>query len=163
MGISNLGNKHLSEDKVAKVKTHITALETELAELNTNLTAEERKRLGSINEQNKLFVNRDYDFAKNQPDLKAPQVDWEEFERDYKSREVLTHFIDRLETLLQNLKNARILHDHDNYQDALVDYAYTNFMAGTSAAGYEQKQKELGQFFARANKKPSSPVADKNE
>lgn len=160
MAINNLKNTHLSEDKVAKVKSHITGLETELAELNTNLTAEERRKLGSINEQNKLFVNRDYDFYKNQPTLKAPQVDWEEFERDYKSREVLTQFIDRLETLLQNLKNARILHDHDNYQDALVDYAYTNFMAGTSAAGYEQKQKELAQFFADRGRRKATPPTE---
>lgn len=163
MSNKNLGKNHLSEEKVAKIKQHLTALETELAELNASLTPEDRKRLGSINEQNKLFVNRDYDFAKNQPELRSPQVNWEEYEKDYKSREILTSFIDRLEVQLQKLKNERILHDNDNYQDSLVDYAYTNFMVGTGASQYEMKQKELAQFFTRVNKKTSPPVADKKE
>lgn len=163
MSNKNLGKNHLSEEKVAKIKQHLTALEQELADLNASLTPEDRKRLGSINEQNKLFVNRDYDFAKNQPELRSPQVDWEEFEKDFKSREILTSFIDRLEVQLQKLKSERILHDHDNYQDGLIDYAYTNFMVGAGASQYETKQKELAQFFTRANKKTPPPVADKNE
>lgn len=160
MSNKNLGKNHLSEEKVAKIKQHLTALETELAELNASLTPEDRKRLGSINEQNKLFVNRDYDFAKNQPELRSPQVNWEEYEKDYKSREILTSFIDRLEVQLQKLKNERILHDNDNYQDSLVDYAYTNFMVGTGASQYETKQKELGQFFADRGKRKATPPTE---
>lgn len=153
MSINNLRNTHLTEEKVAKANQELTDLEATLAEISINLTGDDRKKYGRINEQNKLFVNRVYDFHKNQPTLQAPQVDWAEFDKDFESRKQLTNLIDRLERLLQNLKNARILHDYDNYQDALVDYAFTNFMVGTSAAGFEPKQKELAQFFARTAKK----------
>lgn len=157
MSISNLRNVHLGEAQVAAVNAAIAQLETELAAISVNLTAEERRRYGSINEQNKLFVNRVHDFHTNQPGQQAPQVNWEEFDKDYESRRHLGSFIDRLEAILQNLKNARTLHDYDNYQDALNDYAYTNYMAGTAAAGYEAKQSELAQFFAsRANKAPEA-------
>jgi hypothetical protein len=57
--------------------------------------------------------------------------------------------IARLESLTTRLKNAKILHDYDNYQAALADYAYANFMAGTSTAGYETKVNEMKQFFSR--------------
>ena len=64
--------------------------------------------------------------------------------------------IARLESLTTRLKNAKILHDYDNYQAALDDYAYTNFMAGTSTPGYETKMNEMKQFFGRttASKTP---------
>ncbi|MFB9121181.1 hypothetical protein ACFFUE_08265 [Bergeyella porcorum] len=160
MSLNNLRNHHLSEEKVTSVIETLAALENALAEVNLNLTPEDRKKYGSINEQNKLFVNRVNDFHKSMPSLQAPQVDWAEFDKDFSSRIHLTTVIDRVETLLQNLKNARILHDYDNYQDALVDYAYTNFMAGTSTPGYEAKQRELAQFFTnrgRRQAKPESP------
>lgn len=157
MSIKNLRNLHLSPEKAEEVKAEMASLESSLAEIQVNLTAEDRQKYGSINENNKLFVNRVADFHRNQPSLQTPQVNWEEFDKDFESRAFLTGIIDRMETVLQSLKNARILHDYDNYQDALVDYAYTSFMAGTSAQGYEVKQNELGQFFLkRAKKKANS-------
>lgn len=152
MSLSNLNNRHLEESKVAQVNNTLTALEQALDSIVINLNTEDRQKYGSINEQNKLFVNRVYDFHKNQPALRTPQVDWEEFDRDYTSRKNISNFIDRLERILQNLKNAKILYDYDNYQDSLVDYAFTNYMAGTSAAGFEAKQSELKQFFAKSKK-----------
>ena len=47
------------------------------------------------------------------------------------------------------LKNAKILHDYDNYQAALTDYAYTSFMAGTATPGYETKMNDIKQFFGK--------------
>lgn len=157
MSLNNLRNHHLSEEKVTSVIEALATLENALAEVSLNLTPEDRKKYGSINEQNKLFVNRVNDFHKSMPSLRAPQVDWAEFDKDFSSRIHLTTVIDRVETLLQNLKNARILHDYDNYQDALIDYAYTNFMAGTSAPGYEAKQRELAQFFVNRGRRQAKP------
>ena len=58
MGLTNLNSVHLSSAKITAAQDAITALETALAEINFNLSAEDRKRYGSINEQNKLFVNK---------------------------------------------------------------------------------------------------------
>ena len=66
--------------------------------------------------------------------------------------------IARLESLTTKLKNAKILHDYDNLQAALTDYAYTNFMAGTGAAGYETKQNNLKQFFTKGVAKNTPPA-----
>lgn len=90
-----------------------------------------------------------YDFNQNQPALSTTQIDWREFNNDYNSRLNMENFITRLESLVTKLKNAKILHDYDNFQAALVDYAYTNFMAGTGAPGYETKQNEMKQFFTK--------------
>ncbi len=160
MGISNLNNKHLSEEQIATVKKALADLETALVTLDINLTPEERNKYGRVNEQNKLFINKVENFAQDQPNLRSFDVDWEEFFRDFQSREVLEMLITRLNSLATRATNAKILHDYDNYQDALNDYAYTSFRAGSNAVGFEDKYKELKQFFSRTKKKDAENGAN---
>jgi hypothetical protein len=155
MAITNLNNTHLTVAEVTAANNALTTLETALAVVNVNLSTEDRQRYGSINEQNKLLVNKAKDFHNNQPGLQTPHIDWAEFTNDYASRNNLEGMIARLESLTTRLKNAKILHDYDNYQAALADYAYTNFMAGTATPGYETKMNEMKQFFGRTS--PSTP------
>lgn len=63
---------------------------------NTALTEEERSRYGSINEQNKLLVNKTLDLRQNDPDLSSPDVNWDEFEKDFETRAFLETRSDRL-------------------------------------------------------------------
>ena len=118
-----------------------------------NLTAEDRNRYGRVNEQNKLFVNKVKDFAEAAPNLKTSDVDWVEFANDFKSRSVLEKIISRLDALSTQATNSKTLHDFDNYQDALADYAYTSFRAGSNAVGFEKKYGELKQFFTKSRAK----------
>ncbi|MCT4603043.1 MAG: hypothetical protein N4A59_09115 [Marinifilum sp.] len=150
--IKNLNANHLSAKQIESANTSLGDLETTLTVTLSNLSSDERRKYGSISEQNKLFVNKVNDYAINQPTLKSPDVDWDEFTKDFNSRTFLEGIIARLENLLTGVKNAKILHDHDNYQAALDDYAYTNYKVGTSALGYESKQNELKQFFSRTKK-----------
>lgn len=156
MAITNLNNLHLSAAEITTAKEALSALETALSPINVNLTSEDRQKYGSINEQNKLFVNKVNDYHQSQPQLDTTQVDWPEFEKDFSSRVAMEGIINRLESLTTKIKNAKILHDYDNYQAALVDYAYTNFMAGTGAEGFETKVGELKQFFMKTTAKVNS-------
>ncbi len=149
MPLSNLNNTHLNEEQKKQVSELITQLTELLAPKNINLTAEERQKYGSISEQNKLFVNKVVDYAHAEPNLKSPDVEWEEFFADVESRNFLETTMAKLEKLTIGLRNAKILHDYDNFQASLDDYAYTNYKAGTSATGYETKLKDLKQFFQR--------------
>jgi len=151
MPITNLNNTHLTEEQVNAAKDALKNLELALKVVEVNLSAEDRQKYGSINEQNKLLVNKIMDFHKNQPTLETPHLDWNEFENDHNSRNHLESMIARLDSLVTRLKNAKTLHDYDNYQAALQDYAYTNFMAGTATPGFETKMNELKQFFVKSN------------
>lgn len=148
MPFENLSTVHYTTVQKTAALEAITALEAALAANFKNLTAEERKKYGSINEQNKLIVNKVNDYLVNQPQLASSEVEWEEFRKDFSSRANLEALIARLDNLSTKIKNAKILHDYDNYQAALTDYAYTAYKAGTSAPGYETKQNDLKQFFA---------------
>ena len=152
MPINNLNNSHLTNVQVTEIQNAITALENALAMLTVTLTPEERRTYGSVNEQNKLLVNKVWDFRRDSPNLSVPDLDWDEFERDYASRQLMESIQNRLEALQERIKNTKILHDCDNYQSALEDYAYTSYKAGSQAPGYETKMNELKQFFARSGK-----------
>ncbi len=163
MGISNLNNQHLSQEQEENVKKALQELEQALSMLNINLTPEQRNRYGRVNEQNKLFISKVKDFAKEQPDLRSIDVDYEEFFADYQSRVFLEMLIARLNSLATRAKNAKILHDYDNYQNALNDYAYTSFRAGSETPGFEEKYKELKQFFAKTKKQITNEEITDNE
>ncbi|SIO38942.1 hypothetical protein SAMN05421769_4058 [Chryseobacterium scophthalmum] len=159
MGLTNLNSTHLSSAKITAAQDAIAALETALAEITINLSPEDRRRYGSINEQNKLFVNKVYDYNQNQSNLSSPEVDWDEFNKDHSSRNSMEGMINRLESLITRLNNAKTLHDYDNYQSALADYSYTTYKAGTASPGFENKYIDLKQFFVK-NSTSTAPTEE---
>lgn len=150
--LKNLISTHLSAEEVEAVNTALSALEITLSAKVSNLSGDERRKYGSISEQNKLFVNKVNGYAAGQAALRSPDVDWDEFTKDFNSRTVLEGTLARLQNLLTGLSNSKTLHDYDNYQAALDDYAYTSYKTGTSAPGYEAKRNELKQFFSRTRR-----------
>jgi uncharacterized FlgJ-related protein len=163
MPFSNLISIHCTGEQKTAVNT---ALETIEATLNTklvNLSPEDRQKYGSISEQNKLIVNKVRDYRISQPELSSDDVDWDEFMKDYESREFFESTIAKLENLITKLTNNKILHDFDNFQSSLTDYGFSQYKLGTNKPGFETKVKELSQFFLRsgaASKKttPENPA-----
>ncbi|ROI07007.1 hypothetical protein EGH90_07520 [Kaistella haifensis] len=158
MPLSNLNNAHLTQVQVTAAQDALTALENALSMLTVTLTASERSTYGSVNEQNKLLINKVWDYRQNSPNLSSPDLDWDEFEKDYNSRQVMENLQHRLDALAERIKNAKILHDYDNYQSALDDYSYTTYKAGSQAPGYETKMNEMKQFFNRSGKGKEKPA-----
>ena len=158
MSVNNLNNHHLTEPEINAILNALNDLERAMELLNINLTPEDRNKYGRVDEQNKLFINKIHDFATQQTNLRTMDVDWDEFEKDFKSRAVLENIISRLNNLSIRANNSKIFHDFDNYQDALADYAYTQFRANSKMVGFEDKYNELRQFFAKSKRKQ-----DKNQ
>lgn len=158
MSVNNLNNHHLTEPEINAILNALNDLERAMEPLNINLTPEDRNKYGRVDEQNKLFINKVYDFATQQTNLRTMDVDWDEFEKDFKSRAVLENIISRLNNLSIRANNSKIFHDFDNYQDALADYAYTQFRTNSKMVGFEDKYNELRQFFAKSKRKQ-----DKNQ
>ncbi len=149
MPLDNLNNIHYTAAEKTAVSTGLASLETTLIAKLRNLSPDERKKYGSINEQNKLIVNKTHDYRNNQPSLSSPDVDWVEFQNDFDSRDFIQAAMARLQAMLDGLDNNKILHDYDNYQASLTDYGYSQYKAGTKTPGYETKVSELSQFFNR--------------
>lgn len=148
--MKNIIKSQFTETDRTSIEETVSDLEAKIEGKTGILSAEERKRYGSINEQNKLIVNKARDNRQNKPQLSAPDVDWTEFESDYGSRGFLDSVIDRLEAITQKLKNTKIMHDYDNLQDALKDYGYSQYRYGAGDEEYGPKVNDYKQFFARS-------------
>ena len=157
MPFTNFDARHFSATEKTAINTAVTSLETALIAKLANLTPEERQQYGSVNEQNKLIINKVKDYRDSQPALSSPDVDWVEFANDHDTRSYLQNLIQRLESLLDGLSNAKILHDWDNDQASLSDYEFAKYKNGTNAVGYETKVNELKQFFNRSGE-TNTPV-----
>jgi hypothetical protein len=157
MPFTNFDSRHFTQPEKDNINDLFNQLEAALTPKSANLSPEERQQYGSINEQNKLFVNKVLDYQNSQPALSSPDVDWAEFVNDADSRSYTEAILQRASALAEGIKNAKILHDHDSYQNALTDYDYTKYKMGTSTPGYETKYNELKQFFER-NTPPTPPT-----
>ena len=149
MSLRNKMTTLLSQADRDAIDEHIRAIEEILENKLASLDREERVRFGRINEKNKLLVNKVYDFHKGQPNLSSPDIDWDEFESDYNARIFLETRINRLSNIIYRLESTKILHDSDNYEDSLKDYAYTQYKISANEDGYTVKAAELKQFFNR--------------
>lgn len=161
MSLNNLGVYHLTPAQKQAIDDALTNIEANLTAVTQNLSNEERQKFGSINETNKLLVNKCREFQQTQGSLASPDVDWVEFEADYQDRVFADTRLDRLATLTRMLSDFKIVHDYDNYQDALTDYDYSKYKSSTKTPGYTGKVDELRQFFP--NTSASSTINTKNE
>lgn len=148
--MNNLIETQFTQSERDAILNIVKDLEAALAGKLAALTEEERVKYGSINEQNKLFVNKVRDYHQTQPNLSSPDVDWDEFEIDYQSRFFCESLGLRLGSLVYQLQSTKILHDYDNYNDGRKDYAYSQYKKDAGEAGYTEKVAELKQFFSRS-------------
>ena len=148
MPFLDVNSVHYSPAEKAANEAALAAAEAAILPKARNLTPDERQQYGSINEQHKLLVNKDKDYHDNQPALDSPDVDWAEFVLDYGDRRHFESLEHRLEALLAAVRDTKTLYDYDNYQNALLDYQYTDYKANrTNDPAYEAKYNDLRQFF----------------
>ena len=151
MSVNNLGAKHLTAAQKAAIDAGLNSIITALTTVSPNLTTDDRLKYGSINEQNKLLVNKSNDYHINQSALQSPDVDWADFDADFTERSFADTRLNTIDSVKKMLEDYKIVHDYDNYQSALVDYEYTKYKAGTNTPGFAAKAAELGQFFAQSS------------
>jgi hypothetical protein len=146
--MNDLVQLHFNDAEKNAVDTALNQIESTIAAKCRNLTPDERMQLGSVNEHNKLLINKSRDYRLTQPGMSSPDVNWAEFEADWQDRFFLETRMQRLLTIFEMMGDTKILHDYDNYQNALVDHRYTRYKAETEAGGgYTTKYHEMKQFF----------------
>ncbi|WP_312766661.1 hypothetical protein [Epilithonimonas sp.] len=146
MPFLNFENRHSDSEKTA-INSILQTLQSILSGKFATLTPEELRQYESINEQNKLIVNKVKDYRDNNPLLSSPEIDWGEFDKDYESRSFLQSTVNGLTGLNLGLENAKILHDWDNCLASLVDYQYSVYRNDSESPGFHTKAEEIRQFF----------------
>lgn len=149
MPLKDLLQNQLSLGDIDNINKAIEDIQAAVAGKMVNLTPEQRQKYGSINEQNKLMVNKVNDIHNSHPQFDSPKVDWAEFSADFVIRSVLEKITSRLQSLAEQFSDTKILHDYDNYQQALAQYSYISFLADQNEPGITNVKEEIAQFFNR--------------
>jgi uncharacterized FlgJ-related protein len=131
-------------------------LEPKLIQINPD----DRRRYGSVSEENKKIINKVRDLIEQDPVNVPTEVDWVEFEADYIDRRFLESMRSMMAALLSEIQSTKIIHDFDNYHDALVYYHNQVYRMNSGASNAEGKVKELKQFFNSSTKKGSTSKKD---
>lgn len=113
-----------------------------------SLTPEERKRYGSIGEENKKLVNKVRDLIEEDPSGLPENFDLVEFQADFKDRKFLESVRSKMESLLFEVESTKILHDNDNFKDTLAYYQFQVFRQTIGGANAEGRVSQLREFFA---------------
>ena len=158
MPLKDLLQSQLTPANITAINAALASIETALSGKTVNLTPEERQKYGSINEQNKLLVNKVNDYRQSQPQFNSPQVDWTEFQNDLGARSSLDAFLSRLASVTEQISDTKILHDNDNYQQSLTQYSYVSYMANENVPGTTTIKEDLGQFFSRGSAAEMPPA-----
>ena len=122
-----------------------------------DLNAEKRRYYGSINEQNKLFVNKAREVKIINPQLTPLEVDWVEYEKDYSARMFYESILLMGYDIIKRMESAKMMHDYDNYNDSLVFYRYLDFKRRSDTPGAEASYNALREFFTRARSTNNQP------
>ena len=161
--MKNLNAPHISDTERQVILAVFDQLLTLLTPKFFQLSAEERQRYGSVNEQNKLFINKIFEFKQSQPNLSAPEIDWTKFEADHSDRVILGQIVMVLQSMLYDVQSTKMAHDNDNYNAARIDYAYSEYRAKNDILGSLQKYNELKQFFKHSTSNKEDNIKEELE
>jgi hypothetical protein len=159
MPIQDIIKDKFSDADFVALNTALTTIENIVKGKTVNLSPDERKRYGSINEQHKLLVGKVDDYHTSHPKFDNPYLDWTEISNDNKARKRHEMVINRLESLVAQFVDTKILHDFDSYGYALSQYAHINYLDGQNVPGVRAVKEDIAQLFTRTG---SSEAPKKN-
>lgn len=152
----------LTDVELTTIRTSMNAIKAILAPKFVNLEPEDRQKFGSINEKNKLVINKVKDYRDNMPGLSNPEVDWTAFAEKSTTRKNFMLVIDMINELNELCNDPRTLVDYSLYGDARKDYKFTKYKAeddGGGAAGFEAKYEALHEFYLNDDGSSETPKA----
>src|SRR5436190_24156161 len=85
-----------TDAELTTIRTNFNAIKGILAPKFINLEPADRTRLGSVNEKNKLLINKVKDYRDNMPGLSNPEINWVNYAKNMNVRKNYMLVIDML-------------------------------------------------------------------
>lgn len=147
-----------SKIKDSLVKLHRAEIEGAIflmeEKINPNtpvLTPMDRQLYGrNSGNASKLLVDDVLHQVTTHPELKSPLIDWDDFTSDNNASNVLETMITRLNSLVYKLESAKMLHDYDNYNDAIDQYSHLDYLSRNNVQGAAESHRILKEHFKRS-------------
>jgi hypothetical protein len=124
------------------------------------LTPEERRELPKMGAKTLSFVEKAYDFAKQNPNLVPPYLDLAAFGVDFTDAHGLWTLANTVRQLGEGLDDTEMAAGSEAYQAALVFYKSVKMAAAQDIPGAKAIYEELKTRFPQGGRSRSAPRPD---
>jgi hypothetical protein len=149
-------NKHtqvIPQEILTQVQTKINEAAALLAPFMIALTPAERHELPKMGEKTINFVEKAYDFAKQNPKLVPPYLDMADFDTDFRDAHGLWTLINSIRQLDENINDTEMAAGSEAYQAALVFYKSVKMAAAQDIPGAKAIHEGLRSRFPSAQRR----------
>ncbi len=143
----------IPKEKLTEMQTHITALQTLLAEYVVALTPEQRRALPKMNDKTMPFVEKASEYSKSNPEFVPVYLDVKEFDTDMTAVTDLKSLFNPISQVYKNLDDSIMLSGSEAYQSALTYYNNVKQAAKMNVPSAKSIADDLGKRFVKASKK----------
>lgn len=151
----NLFELEFSNQELSTLEQALASIEQVIQGKTLLLSAEERRQFGSVNEENKLLINKAKEIVDEYEDFLPRRFDKPAFEKDYEGRVVLERLLQRARTITDQLRDTKIMLDFDNFQDTMRIYREIRHLHDQQEPGTEALYLGMKQFFKGGRSKPT--------
>ena len=150
---------------LTQVQTKIDEAKTLLVPYMLALTPAERRELPKMGEKTIGFVEKAYDFARQNPNLVPPYLDLDAFGVDFSDAHGLWTLLNSVQQLEETIDDTEMTAGSEAYQAALVFYKSVKMAAAQDIPGAKAIYEELKTRFPqggrpRAASGPASSVTN---
>jgi hypothetical protein len=153
-------NKHIQsipQDILTQAQTKINEIKALLAPYIVALTPSERHELPKMGEKTISFVEKAYDFARQNPNLVPPYLDMSAFGTDFEDAHGLWTLVNSIRQLEENAGDTEMTAGSEAYQAALVFYKSVKMAAAQDVPGAKAVYEELKTRFPGGKRKTGEP------
>jgi hypothetical protein len=149
-------NRHVQsipQDVLTQAQTKINEVKTLLAPYIVALTPSERHELPKMGEKTISFVEKAYDYARQNPNLVPPYLDMTAFGTDFEDAHGLWTLVNSIRQLEENTGDTEMTAGSEAYQAALVFYKSVKMAAAQDIPGAKAVYEELKTRFPGGKRK----------
>lgn len=148
----------------AEVLTRVHSMLNEALEILSPymlaLTTSDRRELPKMGEKTIAFVEKAYEFAKQNPNLRPAFLEMNEFEIDFTDARSLWMLLNTVHQLENTIDDTEMVAGSEAYQAALVFYQSVKMAARNNVPGAKAVYEELKMRFPQGSKVKAPSVSE---
>ena len=147
MALDNYISVSFTEAELSTLDAALAQIQSVLDGKTINLSPEQKKQYGSINEENKVLVNKVNDTEANFPEHHPYFLDKAEFDRDFAARQIMESRAEILQSLTEQFVDTKTLLDFDNMNYSVAYYRYMKALSQQEVPGTTSIYENLRQVY----------------
>jgi hypothetical protein len=158
--MENRHKKSIPAKELEEIRGKFDELKVLIQPYLVTLTPNERRELPKMGEKTLSFVVKAHEFAIQNPDLRPPFLDMEEYAIDYSDAQGLWGVRNLAQQLYENIDDIEMSAGSEAYQASLSFYNYVKLAAAQDVPGAKTVYNELKKRFPPTRQKSKDEIAD---